>query len=499
MKYCLIAAVICLVITPYALAQTSPEDRILEQLWPEGEKRIYRFVIDDREIGRLETVMNDISKEDGSLICEIEENLKLDFTENGEGLVFDVEGRLIVSGSGHMKSSDVKVRAAGREERIRATFDTDGVNVVIEREGGEPGSRRIPTATRVFAIDNYMLHQFELALMNETFLVGKPIVISGFSVQGMYAAQYEFIGVGKVQVQYGAFTDSVWQVDLVRPAKATFYIDRRHKIVKWINLDQDLMAEIVIDPYAKRRAPQKSLLEIINDQMVRLPIYGLYLLIAFIWLLFLGRDSHNIRWSYLLFVMGGLAYPIIYITQAPLQKYYAIQVLAPTLGAGDPIFIQAMIPALLTGLIQESLKLIPLLVVVRIVKPKPISIISMGAFVGAGFGFVEACQIVAPLFQERLLTGYTLIERVFTILSHATLGAALGYGIARNKIWQLWLIAAGLHSFGNYLIIFVQLKMLTIKGLNIILGLYDIALLVGMVSLQRMFKSSQLLTKKARR
>jgi RsiW-degrading membrane proteinase PrsW (M82 family) len=155
------------------------------------------------------------------------------------------------------------------------------------------------------------------------------------------------------------------------------------------------------------------------------------------------------------------------------------------------------VPALLTGLIQETLKLIPLLLAGRWLKLKPIALISLGAFIGAGFGWVEACHIVAPLFQARALTGYTLIERVFTIMFHATMGAALGYGVARKQIWQFWLAAVGLHTLGTYLIVFVQLKMLTIKSLNIIIGLYDIVLLIVMVGLQRMYKAAQSKDKKA--
>ena len=115
----------------------------------------------------------------------------------------------------------------------------------------------------------------------------------------------------------------------------------------------------------------------------------------------------------------------------------------------------------------------------------------LGAFVGAGFGWIEACNLIGPQFQARTLTGYALVERVFTIMFHTTMGAAIAYGVARRKIWQFWLTAVGLHAFGNYLIVFVQLKKLTIKSLNIILAFYDMALLALMIYLKRVYIAYQ--------
>jgi hypothetical protein len=277
---------------------------------------------------------------------------------------------------------------------------------------------------------------------------------------------------------------------MIRPANASFYIDRGRRIVKWVDHDRDLAAEVVIDPFARRRAPQKSFIERVNDHMIRLPIYGIYLLTAAIWLLFFGLDGYTRKWSYLVFILGGLLYPIIHITQAPLQESFAENILGPALGAGESIIFPAILPALLTGFIQETLKFIPLFLIARLSKPGILTLVSLGAFIGAGFGFVEASHIVAPMFQAKVVTGYVLIERVFTIMFHTTMGAALGYGIGRRKIWQCWLAVVGLHTFASYLVVFVQLKVLTIKGLNIILGFYDIVLLTGMVLLRNRHKAS---------
>jgi hypothetical protein len=496
LKNRLIIAVIIALFASQATAQILHGSRTIRKFWPEGEKRTYRFMVDTVEVGRLEAIMDNIDRQGN---CSIEEDLALDLSRQERGFTISVTGRLDIKSTGLFSSSDLKIRLDSREERIRSEYYAPDGKIDIRRGDEDQVSRLVSAPEAVYALDNFMIHQWELALGVQDLPPGETIIIPGFSIQGTYVTDYEFLVAGKVQVQYGAFRDSVWQVDMVRPARSSLYIDRSHRIVKVFDPDRELSAEIVIDPFAKRRAPSKSLLEHVNDQMVRLPIYGLYFFVSLIWLLFLGRDSYRIKWSYLLFIAGGLVYPIIYITQAPLQKSYALNVLGPALGAGESILIPAIIPPLLTGLIQESLKLIPLFLVVRMAKPRPVAMVSMGAFVGAGFGCIEACHLIAPLFQNQQITGYVLIERVFTILFHATAGALLGYGIARKQIWQFLLAAIGLHTLGNYMIIFVQMKTLTIKGLNILLGLYDIALLAGMIYLQRDFKQLQLSMKKAKR
>jgi hypothetical protein len=166
-------------------------------------------------------------------------------------------------------------------------------------------------------------------------------------------------------------------------------------------------------------------------------------------------------------------YPVILITQAPLQQWYALQVIMPAMSKGQSIFVPTMIPSLMTGFIQETLKFIPLFIIARTTKIRPIALISLGAFVGAGFGFAEACQIAGPMFQARTLTSVMLFDRIFAILLHVVLGAGMGYGIARRKIWQFWLAAVGLHTLATYPVVFVQLKLMSVRTLQTVLIIYD--------------------------
>jgi len=468
--------------------QNLPRVTDIEKYWPEGEKRLFEFFDGETKIGRLEAVMDDVGSKNGRKIYKIREELSLDLTQKRQGYALKAESEIELDNNANFMRGITELAVDEKKEIIVAEFDVSAAEIIIKRENGSVSERRLVSQVPISVLDNFLLDQLELVLAGYDFRPQKNITFRSFSIQGGYITEYEFDIFEKVELQYGPFTDSVWRIEMLRPSRASVYVDRAHRIVKFIDHDQNIAAELTIDPFARRMTPRKSFAEQIDDQMTRLPIYGLYILVSAVWLMFLGRDSYRIRWSYLFFLIGGLLYPVIYITQAPLQKYYAIQVLGPALGAGESIAVPAIIPALLTGLIQESLKFIPLLVAWRWLRLKPAALISLGAFIGAGFGCFEACHIVGPLFQKQVLTGYTLIERVFTIMFHMTMGAVLGFGLARKQIWQFWLIAVGLHALSNYLVVFVQMKVMTIKGLNIVLGLFDIALLAAVTYLQSRYK-----------
>jgi uncharacterized membrane protein YhfC len=90
-----------------------------------------------------------------------------------------------------------------------------------------------------------------------------------------------------------------------------------------------------------------------------------------------------------------------------------------------------------------------------------------GAVSGAGFGVFEAIwvnnQIFTPGVSWTIINNgfWGLWERVFTIAFHIALAAFTGYGIAKHKTWQFYLIAAFLHGLMNYSIILLQKGVVT--------------------------------------
>jgi len=121
------------------------------------------------------------------------------------------------------------------------------------------------------------------------------------------------------------------------------------------------------------------------------------------------------------------------------------------------------IPAvLLSGLVQEGAKLVPIVLYWRHEGKNldPKLGLAIGAVAGAGFGAFEAQWVHNTLFAsgwswEAVQTGGLMAlapfgERFFVVAAHTAFSALAGYGLAKGKGWQFYLLASGLHAFLNY-------------------------------------------------
>jgi RsiW-degrading membrane proteinase PrsW (M82 family) len=134
----------------------------------------------------------------------------------------------------------------------------------------------------------------------------------------------------------------------------------------------------------------------------------------------------------------------------------------------------AGIPAiLLSGLVQEGSKLVPVVVYWRRsgknIDPK--LGLAIGAVAGAGFAIFEAQYTHNLIFAygwtwAAVQTGGFMAllgfwERFFTIAAHIAFSALAGYGLAKGRGWQFYLIASGLHALLNYGAVLWQAGLLT--------------------------------------
>ena len=117
---------------------------------------------------------------------------------------------------------------------------------------------------------------------------------------------------------------------------------------------------------------------------------------------------------------------------------------------------------LLSGLVQEGAKMVPLVVYWRregrSLDPK--LGLAIGAAAGAAFGIFEAQWAHNTIFAagwtwEAVQTGGLIAlapfgERFFVVAAHTAFSALAGYGLAKGKGWQFYLIASCLHAFLNY-------------------------------------------------
>jgi RsiW-degrading membrane proteinase PrsW (M82 family) len=133
---------------------------------------------------------------------------------------------------------------------------------------------------------------------------------------------------------------------------------------------------------------------------------------------------------------------------------------------------------LLSGLVQEGAKMVPMVVWWwrndRNIDPR--LGLAIGAVAGAGLGIFEAVWAHGKIFaagwtwQALQTDGFLAIagfwERLFAVAFHIAASALVGYGLAKGKGWQFYLIAAGLHALLNYSVVLLQKGLLTIVQLE---------------------------------
>jgi RsiW-degrading membrane proteinase PrsW (M82 family) len=143
---------------------------------------------------------------------------------------------------------------------------------------------------------------------------------------------------------------------------------------------------------------------------------------------------------------------------------------------------------LLSGLVQEGSKLVPVVVYWRRsgknIDPK--LGLAIGAVAGVGFGIFEAQWAHNAIFASgwtwaAVQTGGFMAllgfwERFFAVAAHVAFSALAGYGLAKGWGWQFYLIASALHALLNYSIILLQAGLLT--SLNVEIYVAVVAALV---------------------
>jgi len=134
---------------------------------------------------------------------------------------------------------------------------------------------------------------------------------------------------------------------------------------------------------------------------------------------------------------------------------------------------------LLSGLVQEGAKLVPVVIYWwrsgKYIDPK--IGLAIGAVAGAGFGIFEAQWAHNAIFAsgwtwEAVQTGGLMAltgfwERFFAVAFHTAASALAGYGLAKGWGWQFYLIASCLHGLLNYGAVLLRSGLFTVVQLEI--------------------------------
>lgn len=146
---------------------------------------------------------------------------------------------------------------------------------------------------------------------------------------------------------------------------------------------------------------------------------------------------------------------------------------------------------LLSGLVQEGGKLVPIVFYWwrndKQISPKLGLVI--GAVAGLGFGVFEAVWAHNRVFAagwsweavqaSGVLALTPFWERLSAVTLHIGVSALAGYGLAKGRGWQFYLLAAFLHSLINYSVVLYAAGLFTIVQLQIYASIVAVLVTAG--------------------
>lgn len=481
MKTVLTLFLLLVVSTGSVVAQRSVTgDSLVHEFRPEGELRMWTFILKDSTIGRLFSTMKGRETIDGVEAFIIEQRFGVDFSRQGSGVTIDVEGRQFVNRNGGYLGCDLSIKTGEQVARLELKRDGEMLRGEVEQNGR---STEVEQQFDVngFAADVYLLDLHELFLAMHDIKVGDTIRDTIFVPQLM-SKQYVEASVDMFvnkQVYQGVF-DSTFVIRYKYPQEQTFYFTPDKRLVKVEIPGQQLKAylDIVrkIDPEAKGRSAASPTL---GNLVKRLPVFLAYFVLGLMALVFyIGRGwSWSVAWIGL--GAGGLVYALVPVTQMPLQMYLVENLLIPSLAEGGSPYLWGMFPALTAGIIQELLIAGLILGFAFLVKVRSDRLMVIGAVCGAGFGIVEGCYLAALALNVDLFSWH-LLERGFTILFHATAGALLGHALtggSANREFRLVMIGMILfNTFLRYLPVFIQQRVIDVRMMYFLIPLLVVGL-----------------------
>ena len=195
-----------------------------------------------------------------------------------------------------------------------------------------------------------------------------------------------------------------------------------------------------------------------------------------------------------LLIVGGvgaiLTWTAIAFVQIPLQTWTGQALLHFWSQAtiAQWLLLAAIPQILLSGLVQEAAKLVPVAWYWRrnqwSLTPK-LGLIA-GAISGAGFGVFEAVWVHNTILASGWTwsavetSGFLALlgfwERFFSVAFHIAVSALAGYGLAKRLGWQFYLIASFLHGAVNYSVVLLQSGLLTAIQVEIYIAVFAVAI-----------------------
>lgn len=430
-----------------------------ERYRPVGESRLWTFVSRDTTLGTLSSVVKEATEINGRKGYVLEEKLDIKMERREARIAFDIEGEHYVSNEGFYLGDKLKLKINEFDEKFEFKLD-DGQLEGFYTRSGKKVKKDIPLEPDRFAWETYFVDQLELFWAMHDFKVGDTIRDTIYAQQSMY--QTALVGTVDDFVYkeiYRNKFDSVFVIHLTAPQEYYLYITARKHLVRTDFPQYRIRAYLDrVDKgggLAKSLKPEYTMKTFVST----LPSYVLYLVFAVLSLLFLVRKGFVWGRAYLALAAGIVLYLVMLVTQFPLQKLAIGKIILPAIASGGSLYIWGLLPSLIVGFVQEGLMLLAVFLLCYYGSAKESRYVVIGAFCGAGFGFLEACYLAAP---SGILGAFSLslLENGFMIIFHTAAGALLGFAL-RGSWFKAAAFAVGLMIINTalrYMPIFVQQK-----------------------------------------
>jgi len=445
---------------------------------PIGESRIYTIMVKDSVMGHLKSTIKKRVQVDDVNGVAIEQELLLDYTLIGGDRKISIVGQHFVSDRGYYLGDNKIITSQGRSETLKLSRTGERIAGSFTR-GGNPVELSEEVPSNTFAFDNNFFDQLELIIAMQRLEVGETIEQDIVEPQSLLRSRLKAVVEGFEYMRlHKTLADSVFLINVFEPQPMLLYFSKSRRLLKTEieNQKMTIYLDRVISPPAKSgRRTQIGLMEV----LLNIPGYFVNLILASLAaLFFIGRGC---RWraTYLAFGGGVLLFAAIPVTQIPLQNFLMEQIFIPGIKAGGSPFLYGILPSLAAGVIQETLKLAAVLGIIRILKVKSYQFLAIGAVIGAGFGFVEACYL-NTMIGSFVLVSMVLVERISFFLFHVTSGAMMGLSqsVSNGRLAVTITITIMFNTLLRYLPLFVRQQSVDLKLMYLIMAVLVLCLLM---------------------
>ncbi len=465
----MVAAVASILLVSYASAAT------IEDFLIKDSTRTWLFSKDSIDFGTLKSTYRGPAEYQGLKSFHIEETLDLDFTKIKAPAKVNLHNNHYV---------DLQNAYVGDSMSILANGETQGLELVHRGDSLYGSAQNVahnnvdmPLRATMMTLDNNMVDQMELIFWQNDLKIGDTLTDTFFVAQFLTGAEFEFIVDSMRTEEVNGVADTVLSMRMLTPMQQAISFGRKTGLIK-IKAPVQGFAITRIDNESGKSFSISSGTS--GGFFTALPLYLFYILVGLVFGICVIKNYYNRLETYIVLILGAAGFSILRYTQIPLQTWYATTYIVPGLKAGGSLFFYSGVQALFSGLIQETLKLIPLILILTTRPPSKKSLVILGMFTGMGFGIMEACSITGFAYQSGLMSfiSWATFERIFAILFHTSTGAALGYALAAGwkKVPAIWLLMVLIHSFSNLLIVFYQKEMVALAPLELIVAGIDVVL-----------------------